>query len=78
MEISHPNRQELTPEEKQELEKLRTIVEKATEDGIITQGERERIATAMRADGKILREELELVRTLIGEKVSQGELTIDY
>jgi uncharacterized membrane protein YebE (DUF533 family) len=78
MEISHPNRQELTPEEKQELEKLRIIVEKATEDGIITQGERERIATAMRADGKILREELELVRTLIGEKVSQGELTIDY
>lgn len=78
MEISHPNQQELTPEEEQELEKLRAVIEKATEDGIITKGERERVAAAMRADGKILREELELVRTLINEKVAKGELTLDY
>lgn len=78
MEISHPNQQELTPEEQQELEKLRTIIDKASADGIITLGERERIATVIRADGKILREELELVRTLINEKVAKGELTLDY
>jgi uncharacterized membrane protein YebE (DUF533 family) len=78
MEISHPNQQELTPEEQQELEKLRAIIDTASADGIITLGERERVAAAMRSDGKILREELELVRTLINEKVAKGELTLDY
>ncbi len=36
------------------------------------------ISAAMRADGKMTMEELRLVRTLIHEKVAQGELTLDY
>ncbi|TRU36354.1 MAG: hypothetical protein EWV50_00265 [Microcystis aeruginosa Ma_MB_F_20061100_S20] len=78
MEISRPNQVELTTEEQQELEKLRSIIEQASVDGVITQGERERIALTMRSDGKVTLEELELVRTLITEKVNKGELVLDY
>ncbi len=78
MEISRPNQRELTAEEQQELEKLRKIIEQATADGVITQGERDRITAAMRADGKVTFEELLLVRTLIHEKVAKEGLVFDY
>lgn len=78
MEISHPHQRELTVEEQQELDKLRAIIERASIDGVITRAERDRIAAAMRADGKVTLEELTLVRTLIQEKVASGELVYDY
>ncbi|MEG3436328.1 hypothetical protein V0288_04280 [Pannus brasiliensis CCIBt3594] len=78
MKIERPDEQELTPEEQRELEKLRAIIEQAIADGIITKGERDRISSAMRSDGKVTRQELELVRTLITEKINAGELTTDY
>lgn len=78
MEISHSSQCELTVEEQQELEKLRKIIEQASADGIITRGERDRITAAMRADGKVTYEELDLMRTLIHEKVAKGELAFDY
>ncbi|HEY9657122.1 MAG TPA: hypothetical protein V6C65_01565 [Allocoleopsis sp.] len=78
MEISHPHQRELTVEEQQELDKLRAIIERASADGVITKAERDRIAAAMRADGKVTLEELTLVRTLIQEKVANGELVYDY
>lgn len=78
MDISYPNRPELTVEEQQELEKLRVIIAKVSADGIITKGERDRISATMRADGKATPEELELVRTLINQKVRAGELKLDY
>lgn len=77
MEISHPNR-ELTTEEQRELEKLRKVIERASADGVITKSERDQITAAMASDGKVMYEELNLVRTLIHEKVSKGELTLDY
>lgn len=80
MEISYPSRpeSELSPEELQELDKLRKVIEKASADGIITRGERDRITATMREDGKVTAEELGLVRTLIQEKVAKGELHLDY
>jgi uncharacterized membrane protein YebE (DUF533 family) len=78
MEISHPDHQDLTIEEQQELEKLRKVIERVSADGVITRAERDAIASAMRADGKVSFEELTLVRTLIHEKVEKGELTLDY
>lgn len=78
MEISHPDQRDLTVEEQRELDKLRKIIEQAAADGVITKGERDRIATAMRADGKVTHAELMLVRTLIQEKVAKGELALDY
>lgn len=78
MEISHPHQRELTVEEQQELDKLRAIIERASADGVITKAERDRISAAMRVDGKVTLEELTLVRTLIHEKVANGELVYDY
>ncbi|QYO68379.1 hypothetical protein [Leptolyngbya sp. 7M] len=77
MEISRPN-QELSAAEQQELERLKTIIERATADGVITRAERDQISAAMRADGKVTVAELELVRTLLRAKVEQGGLTLDY
>jgi uncharacterized membrane protein YebE (DUF533 family) len=78
MKIERPNQKELTPEEKQELEKLRAMIERATADGIITRFERDWITSAMHKDGKVTVEELKLARTLIDEKVANGELRRDY
>jgi uncharacterized membrane protein YebE (DUF533 family) len=78
MEMSHSDQRELTAEEKQELEKLRKIIEQASADGVITKGERDRITAAMQADGKVTYEELNLTRSLIHEKVAKGELAFDY
>ena len=74
MEISIPKGQEPTPEELQELEKLKVIIEKAIEDGKLTGAEFERIKAAIRVDKKVTVEEVELVRTLIYDKIESGEL----
>ena len=74
MEISTPKGQEPTPEELQELEKLKVIIEKAIEDGKLTGAEFERIKTLIRADKKVTVEELQLVRTQIYDKIESGEL----
>ncbi len=74
MEISRPKDREPTPEELQELEKLKAIIERATEDGQLTGVEFKRIKDAIRADKKVSVEELQLVRKLIYDKIASGEL----
>ena len=74
MEISTPKDKEPTPEELQELEKLKVIIEKAIEDGKLTGAEFERIKALIRADKKVTVEELQLVRTQIYDKIESGEL----
>jgi uncharacterized membrane protein YebE (DUF533 family) len=78
MKIERPDRREITPEERQELNKFRAIIESAIADGILTRYERDKISAIMRADGKVTVEELELVRTLMQEKEARGELRLDY
>ena len=65
---------ELTPEESQELENLKQVIEKAIADGVLTQDERNEITAAMKADGKVTFEELEMVRQFVCAKVASGEL----
>ena len=74
MKISRPQDQESTPEKLQELEKLRAIIEHATEDGKLMGEEFSRIKDAIRADKKVTVEELQLVRELIDDKIASGEL----
>jgi uncharacterized membrane protein YebE (DUF533 family) len=78
MKFTRDDDREITPEEQQELDRLRAVIEQAIADGIITKGERDRISATMRSDGRVTREELELVRTLVTEKVNAGQLTLDY
>lgn len=74
MDISTPQGQEPTPEELKELEKLKAIIEAAIADGKLTEPEFARIKAAIRADKKVTMEELQLVRTLIYDKIASGEL----
>lgn len=74
MKVSRPQDREPTPQELQELEKLKAIIERATEDGKLTGVEFERIKDAIRADKKVSVEELQLVRKLIYDKIDSGEL----
>lgn len=78
MEFKRPNDQGLTPEEMQDLERLKTIIEKAVADGKITRTELDNIKTAAWSDKKILFEELELYRKLVQDKINSGELEMDY
>jgi uncharacterized membrane protein YebE (DUF533 family) len=78
MKIERPNARELTPEETQELEKLRARIERATADGKVTNEEYQVIKEAIAADKKVTGQELELVRTLIAEKLRQGELEEEW
>lgn len=74
MKISRPQDKEPTLQEVRELEKLKKIIDRVTADGKLMGTEFERIKAAIRADKKVTYEELELVRTLIYDKIDNGEL----
>ena len=74
MEISTPKGKEPTPEELNELEKLKAIIERAVAAGKLTGAEFDRIKAAIREDKKVSYEELRLVQTLIYDKIDRGEL----
>ncbi|WP_026735127.1 hypothetical protein [Fischerella sp. PCC 9605] len=78
MEIQRPNAGELTPEEAKELEKVKAVIERAIADGKLTSAEIQTIRTAIWADKKVSVEELNLVTTLIREKMERGELSQDW
>ncbi len=77
MEVERPNTQPLTPEETQELDRLRRIVESAAADGIITQDEISTIrnaALSQKPSYELLQQELSIYRDLITKKVNAGLL----
>lgn len=65
MEVNSPNSKPLTSEELAHLEKLKSVVEKALEDGKFSDYEIERIKSIIRADGKVTYEELRTVNQTI-------------
>ena len=78
MKFSRSSTEIPSPAELQDLEKLRVLIERAIADGKVSKQEMECIKVAMNADGKVTFEELELCRTLIWEKIHQGELEYDW
>jgi len=78
MKVEFPSAHHLSAEEQQELAKLKTAIEKAIADGILTAQERDTILAIMRADHKITFEELELIRVEIQDRITRGELVVDY
>ncbi len=78
MKFSRSSTNTPSAEELQDLEKLRAIIERAVADGKLTKSEMDTIKAAMAADKKITFEELELCRTLIWEKIQNGELAYEY
>lgn len=74
MDIQRPNAQPLSAEEEAELRHLKSTIEAAIADGVLTAAEMDKIKREIGADGKVALEELELYRILVQEKVSQGLL----
>lgn len=78
MEISRPNAQELTPQELQDLEKLKAVIERAVADGRISPDEIKSIKATMWSDHKITPQELDLMRTLVTQKIESDELELTW
>lgn len=78
MEIERPGTGQLSPDELRALEKLKTVIDQASLDGVISKSERENISAIIYRDKKVSPQELDLVRQLINQKVASGELTLDY
>ncbi|MEB3175758.1 MAG: hypothetical protein VKN60_11340 [Cyanobacteriota bacterium] len=77
MKVDRPNAKELTPEEAQELERLKQILETAIADGVISAAEREQIRAAILGNSPgpdLLYEKLLLLRRLVTEKINEGIL----
>lgn len=78
MKNSQSNNQHSSPEELENLAKLKSVIEVAIANGVLTKDEMETIKSAIRADGKISFEELRLCRELILNKIDSGELEYDW
>ncbi len=74
MKIERSNNQEPTPEDLQELERLKRVIEAAIADGKLSTDEINQIRAQAKADGKVTVEEVQLYRQLITEKIASGEL----
>jgi hypothetical protein len=77
MDIERPNHPPLSNEELQQLEKLEKLLKKSVADGVITRAELDAIKVQIAADGKVMVEELDLVRQFIQDKVSRNELVVE-
>ncbi len=77
MEINRPNQKALTTEDLQQLEKLEKLLKKAVADGVVTRSELDAIKVQLAADGKVMIEELDLVRQFIQDKVNKNELVVE-
>ncbi|MBL1176953.1 hypothetical protein [Pantanalinema sp. GBBB05] len=78
MQVERCNAKPLTLAEQQELAKLKVMIDRAVADGVITSNEMTTIKATIAADGKVLIEELDLVRELIRAKIDRGEIVYDW
>jgi hypothetical protein len=78
MKVSHPNAHNPSPEELQQLEKFKALIERATKDGKLFREELETIQASMHSDKKTTPQELALLRTLINEKIAKGEVEYQW
>jgi hypothetical protein len=78
MKMERPNPQPLSPEELQDLEKLRTLLEQAIADGYVTADELNAARARMSADGKVLFEEIELLQQLVWDKIQSGAIEYSW
>ncbi|QKD81941.1 hypothetical protein HPC62_06785 [Thermoleptolyngbya sichuanensis A183] len=78
MEIERPNAKPLTREDLANLDRLKAVIERAIADGVLTADEQYRIKQVIYSNHVVSPEEMELVRELIWNKLSSGELVRDW
>ena len=80
MKVDRPNVQALTPEETKELDRLRTLIETAIADGVVTKDEAAAIRTMAltpKPSYELLSQELAMYRELVTSKVQAGLLSAE-
>ena len=78
MRVSYPNARQPSEAERQSLERLRSLLNRATNDGKISRQELDRIRGEMFADRKVTVDELTLFRHLVQDRLNRGELEYDW
>ena len=78
MEVDQHSTKSPSLAELKDLEKLKTTIEQATADGLLTEVEIQTIKAVIRKDGKITPQELDLVQQLIYKKLQNGELEMSW
>ena len=76
MEVKHPNTPDPSPEELQQLQKLKTSIQRAIASGSLTRQQRDDLTAAIRADNKVTPAEVALIR-MVQDKVWKGEIRIE-
>ncbi len=77
MRIEHPNAPALTQADLQQLDTLKALVEGAIADGVLTAAEQSQVKAILLQDNAPV-QELDLVQTLIWDKIQSGELVIEW
>lgn len=78
MKLNRPDVAPLSKAELESLDTLKSLVEGAIADGVLTKAETENIRTLIWADGKVSPEELDIVQDLIWSKIQSGDLVIEW
>jgi division protein CdvB (Snf7/Vps24/ESCRT-III family) len=78
MKMERPNTKPLSPEELQDLEKLRSMLEQAIKDGYVSTNEINAVNAKMDADGKVTFEEISLIQKLVWDKIQSGEIQYSW
>jgi len=78
MKVSRPNSKPLSPEELKDLDQLKSLIERATADGLVSKDEIDTIKAFIRSHGKVTPEELDLCQKFIWSKIQSGELAYEW
>lgn len=78
MKMERPNTKPLSPEELQDLDQLRSMIEQAIKDGSVTMNEINAINARVDADGKVTFEEIELIQKLVWDKIQKGDIQYSW
>jgi len=58
-----------------EIEQIQTLMDRILADGQLTQAEQDELMAAIREDGRVTAEELDLVQSLL-DRISRGEIKV--
>lgn len=78
MQVEHFPNEELSPEEIEQLEALKRIIEVAVSDGKLSHDGLEHIKTIAFANKKLLSAEIHLYSKLVLDKIERGELEYEW
>ncbi|ERN41617.1 hypothetical protein KR51_00018430 [Rubidibacter lacunae KORDI 51-2] len=78
MEIGSEKNQEISPEEREHLDRLKKLIERSLADGKLSAGELQAIRSFIQADGEVSQAEILTLRRTIRELLGGALLEFDW